>query len=253
VWLASLLLLAVGPAAADEALLVSGGTLTGRALDPLVVLPGGSVDTTRLRRVVAEMVYDDADVLLHDLNTGKTKVVGPEVGARRIVSITQGEATLGEVLEEPGAVALLQTSGGLDAGRAEAFQVFTPTQGPVTYLPEPYYRGRDGSLQDRDEDGVEDGVDNCVAVYNPDQLDTDDNGIGDVCQCGDVNLDGVTNVTDALEIARGEVLSTDDGFGRCDVDGDGTCNVVDALQIARGEVGSLREDQLCPAYLGLTP
>ena len=34
---------------------------------------------------------------------------------------------------------------------------------------------------DRDGDGVFDGVDNCPTVYNPDQTDSNDNGIGDAC------------------------------------------------------------------------
>ena len=33
-----------------------------------------------------------------------------------------------------------------------------------------------------DSDGVPNGVDNCPGVPNPDQLDTDQNGIGDACQ-----------------------------------------------------------------------
>jgi hypothetical protein len=103
---------------------------------------------------------------------------------------------------------------------------------------------------DADNDGVSDGEDNCPLVPNPDQSDTDENGIGDACQCGDVNGDGVTNVTDALAIARGEVVSENPNFGKCDVSGDGVCNVTDALQIARGETSSAPEDQLCPTYLG---
>jgi hypothetical protein len=106
---------------------------------------------------------------------------------------------------------------------------------------------------DADGDGIPDGEDNCPNVPNPDQADQDQNGIGDACQCGDVNGDGVTNVTDALAIARGEVLSSDPNFGKCDVNGDGVCNVTDALAIARGEVSSAPGSQLCPAYQGSTP
>ncbi len=35
---------------------------------------------------------------------------------------------------------------------------------------------------DMDEDGVDDIVDNCRDLYNPDQHDTDGNGIGDLCE-----------------------------------------------------------------------
>ena len=35
---------------------------------------------------------------------------------------------------------------------------------------------------DFDEDGVPDSIDNCMVTANPDQLDTDNNGIGDACE-----------------------------------------------------------------------
>lgn len=34
---------------------------------------------------------------------------------------------------------------------------------------------------DRDNDGIPDSVDNCPSIYNPDQLDTDHDGFGDLC------------------------------------------------------------------------
>jgi len=39
---------------------------------------------------------------------------------------------------------------------------------------------------DRDKDGVPDFRDNCPDVYNPDQKDIDENGVGDACQQGPV-------------------------------------------------------------------
>jgi hypothetical protein len=91
---------------------------------------------------------------------------------------------------------------------------------------------------DFDLDGVCNDTDNCPNRSNPTQADTSDSGVGDDCQCGDVTGDGLSNVVDALTIARGEVLSADSRWGHCDVD----------AEIARGEVGSSPEQQSCPAY-----
>ena len=51
-------------------------------------------------------------------------------------------------------------------------------------------------IADTDSDGVLDNVDNCPNVYNPDQTDTNGNGIGDACESGDDDNDGVSNNND---------------------------------------------------------
>jgi len=59
-------------------------------------------------------------------------------------------------------------------------------------------------LLDQDGDGIEDDIDNCPYAYNPDQADSDSNGIGDQCDiviCGDVNDDGSKNIQDVLDFA----------------------------------------------------
>lgn len=43
-------------------------------------------------------------------------------------------------------------------------------------------------MTDSDGDGIEDGADNCPRSYNPDQKDTDLDGVGDAC---DVNPLGI--------------------------------------------------------------
>ena len=55
--------------------------------------------------------------------------------------------------------------------------------------------GCSSSQKDTDSDGITDDKDNCINIPNSDQLDTDDDGIGDVCD-EDVDGDGITNDED---------------------------------------------------------
>ena len=48
---------------------------------------------------------------------------------------------------------------------------------------------------DEDNDGVEDGIDNCPSTFNPDQRDSDNDGEGDVCD-NDSDNDGVEDQND---------------------------------------------------------
>lgn len=104
---------------------------------------------------------------------------------------------------------------------------------------------------DADCDHVPDGSDTCPQVSDPDQSDTDGDGVGDACQCGDVDRDGRGNVVDALRIGRGEIVAPDPGFARCDVDADEDCDAADALAVARGEIGSSPAEQRCLSYRSL--
>jgi hypothetical protein len=53
---------------------------------------------------------------------------------------------------------------------------------------------------DADGDGQADSFDNCPNVYNPNQADCDNNGIGDVCQNGfdDVNLNSIPDYCECI-------------------------------------------------------
>ena len=78
-------------------------------------------------------------------------------------------------------------------------------------------------IVDTDLDGVVDTLDNCPTVANPDQLDTDADGIGDACD-DDKDGDGIPNASDNCPlVANPDQLDSDtDGAGdACDDDKDG--------------------------------
>ena len=67
--------------------------------------------------------------------------------------------------------------------------------------------------QDSDGDGISDDEDNCPLVSNADQLDTDSDGSGDVCDTDD-DGDGVADADDAFPLDENESVDTDgDGVG----------------------------------------
>jgi len=82
-------------------------------------------------------------------------------------------------------------------------------------------------ITDTDDDGVEDGTDNCPADFNPDQTDTDGDGQGDPCDFtpnGDTDGDGVDELADNCPgVANaGQEDNDSDGIGNvCDPTPDG--------------------------------
>ena len=94
---------------------------------------------------------------------------------------------------------------------------------------------------DSDLDGRPDCADNCPHVHNPGQEDPGGigyasvpDGIGEVCQCGDVSGDGFVTTADTLMIRRSLLdppTATLVSPELCDVDGDGTCTMGDVERI----------------------
>lgn len=82
-------------------------------------------------------------------------------------------------------------------------------QDPAIYVTAP------AETADYDGDGVTDGVDNCPTVSNPDQADTDMNGIGDACEPLDSDGDEVPDASDncPLDYNPDQADSDGDGYG----------------------------------------
>lgn len=73
---------------------------------------------------------------------------------------------------------------------------------------------------DLDEDATPDKYDNCVSVFNPDQVDVDGNGRGDMCD--DFDRDGLVNSLDnCINVPN---------RNQADEDGDGTGDVCDGVE-----------------------
>jgi hypothetical protein len=88
--------------------------------------------------------------------------------------------------------------------------------------------GACGNPADLDCDGLPNGVDRCPFFGSPDQSDSDADGIGNVCECGDQNGDGSVNVSDLVAINLA-VFDPSRVTPLCDTNDDGLCNVADIV------------------------
>ena len=102
----------------------------------------------------------------------------------------------------------------------------------VTFAMFPLFQSCDNEPVDRlviadsDGDGVPNNIDNCVSVANPDQMDEDNDGIGDACDEGaDIDTDG-DSIPDIIDNCV-DIANTD----QADDDNDGIGNACDSAPI----------------------
>jgi DNA-binding beta-propeller fold protein YncE len=104
-----------------------------------------------------------------------------------------------------------------------ALRALATTQGPITYTCAPPGSGQRMGI-DRDLDADLDGLDNCPSVSNPDQADSNSNGIGDACESGaDSDGDGVSDGSDNCPLVINALQENFDGDTEgdaCDADDD---------------------------------
>jgi hypothetical protein len=99
------------------------------------------------------------------------------------------------------------------------------------------------TVADEDGDGIGNRADNCPTVSNLDQTDrggvgagSPPDGIGDVCQCGDVSGDGRVTVADATLMLRALLVPPTATLATpalCDVGGSPNCTTADATIVRR--------------------
>jgi hypothetical protein len=80
-----------------------------------------------------------------------------------------------------GSVTINNVASGIHTIKVEKVGYITDIQTVSIGSDKSYYVVLTSTVQDQDNDGIPDSTDNCPYTYNPDQADSDGDGIGDVC------------------------------------------------------------------------
>ncbi len=114
--------------------------------------------------------------------------------------------------------------------------------------------GLSNLVLDMDADGVMDDADNCIEDYNPNQMDVDQDGIGDICDAcnnviwtgGDVNADLELSIEDILilvDVVLGENESQC-AYEAGDITMDGVLNILDVIGLVQYIFGGNRNQAM---------
>ena len=164
--------------------------------DTLDVSQGGSATTVDLR--------------LNDLN--------PDLGPLLIVDVTDG--TNGTAVDNGDGTATYTHDGSATVGDAFTYTIrdYAGTEDSATVVV--------AVSPPEDFDGIAAGVDNCPFGFNPMQLDTDGDGIGDLCDASPTVPSGASFSDTGQDLGSGNSR----GVGIGDLDGDGDLDAVFATE-----------------------
>ncbi|MCK6212250.1 VCBS repeat-containing protein [Georgenia sp. EYE_87] len=265
------LLVGTGASAAEKAVRLYRNV--GSATTPVLAGPVTVVARSSTAGLAGESYFEPTVVDIDDDGRRDLLVAGSQVGASREFTLHQclntgtdaapsfaacSPTRLPGLVNNTVAATDWDEDGYLDLLRGFHSGFIT---NPVTLL--------HGRAPDSDGDGMSDSIDNCVAVPNPPdmmldkanavQIDTDRDGLGDVCDPDD-DADAVVDTADICPLTTNEDQSDVDGDGRGDVcdarddrpahPGAGTYEVAQADRIGWGRkpVIMLRADAMSVGY-----
>ena len=121
--------------------------------------------------------------------------------------------------------------------------IFTDSGFNQSIISDMIEEGLSNLVLDMDADGVMDDADNCIEDYNPNQVDVDQDGIGDICDAcnnviwtgGDVNADLELSIEDILilvDVVLGENESQC-AYEAGDITMDGVLNILDVIGLVQ--------------------
>ncbi len=183
-----------------------GATANDQEDDDLIVTASGEVDTSTARLYsITYSATDNGTQLNGDTGEAKTTSVDRTVEVRE-----PGPDCWTAALSEHVAAGRAATSGGfqcLTVGGGDRLPQYAYTceyvityGGDTTYSIQETNAGIFNKVEecgvsgspDSDDDGHADDVDNCPAVYNPGQEDSNGDGVGDACSSNDICTDETT-------------------------------------------------------------